>query len=103
MNGPQCLVQSAYGTAVFARQQHKVCVSDLPVSGDSRGWQVEIGNIVRPEFVPREGGNGFEQKLCGLRCRLHPGAQVETEKRALRDGACREPVPFEEPGRGARV
>jgi len=70
---------------------------------DSCGWQVEIGNLVRPEFVPREGENGFEQQLPGFRRRLHTGAQVETEKRALRDGACCKPEPLEEPRRRARV
>ena len=88
---------------MFPRQQHKVSVSDLPMPGDSCGWHVEIGDIVRPEFVPREGGDGFEQELCGFRGRLHTGPQVETEKRALRDGAYCKPVPLEEPRRRARV
>jgi hypothetical protein len=77
---------------MFPRQQHKVSVSDLPMSGDSRCWHAEIRNIVRPELVPRERGNGLEQELCGFRRRLHTGAQVETEKCALRDGACCKPV-----------
>src|ERR1035437_5118972 len=88
---------------MFPRQQHKVSVSDLPMPDDSRGWHVEIRNIVRPEFVPREGGNGFEEKLRGFRRRFHTGAQVETEKRALRDGAWCKPVPLAEPRRSARV
>src|SRR5437016_3259133 len=70
---------------------------------DSRGWHVEVRNIVRPEFVAREGGNGFEEKLRGFRRRLHTGAQVETEERPLRDGACCKPAPLEEPLRRARV
>jgi hypothetical protein len=52
-------------------------VSDLTMPGDPRSWQVEIRDIIRPE-VPRQGGNRFEQELCGFRRRLHPGAQVET-------------------------
>ena len=103
MNGSQRLVHSGYRAAVFPRQRHEVGVSDLPMPDDSRGRHVEIRNIVGPEFVPREGGNGFEQKLCGFRRRLHTGAQVEPEKRALRDGACCKPVPLAEPRRRARV
>ena len=34
---------------------------------------------------------------------LHTGAQVETEKRSLCDGACRKPVPLAEPRRRACV
>src|ERR1017187_2153828 len=70
---------------------------------DSSGWQVEIRKIVRPEFVPREGENGFEQELGGFRRRLYTGAQVETEKRDLRHRACCKPAPLEEPRRRARV
>ena len=84
VNSGQRLVHSGQRTAVFPRQQHKVSVSDLPMPDDCCGWHVGIRNIVRPEFVPREGGNGFEQEQCGFRRRLHTGAQVETEKRALR-------------------
>jgi hypothetical protein len=103
MNSSQCLVHCGDRTAVFPRQQNKVCVSDLLMPGDSRGWYVEIRSIVGPELVPREGGNGLEQKLGGFRRRLHTGTQVEAEKRALRDGACCKPVPLEELRRRARV
>src|SRR5262245_31253340 len=45
----------------------------------------------------------FEQELYRFRCRLHTGAQVETKKRTLRDGACRKPMPLDEPCRRTRV
>ena len=103
VNGSQRLVQSGYRPAVFPRQEHKVSVRDLPMPDDSRGWQVEIRNIVRPEFVSGEGGNGFEQKLRGFRRRVHTGAQVEAKERALGDGAGGKPVSLAEPRRRARV
>ena len=83
MNGSQRPVQSGYGTAVFPRQLHKVSVSDLPMPHDSRGWHVEIGNIVRPEFVPREGKNGFEQELCGFGSGFGEGRPQPSSSSAL--------------------
>lgn len=103
MNSGQRLIHSGYGAAVFPCQQHKVSISDLPLPDDSCRCNIEIRNIVRPEFVPREGGNGFKQKLCGFGRRLHTGPQMKTEKRALRDGACGKPVTLEEPSCCARV
>lgn len=103
VNSSQRLVHSGNYTTMLPRQQHKVSVGDLPTRHDSHGWQVEIRSVVRPEFVPREGGDRPKQVLCRFRRRLCADSQVETEKRALRDGACRKPAPLEEPGRRARV
>ena len=79
----QPLIHSGKQTGVLSCEQRKVSAGDLPMPDDPFCWYVEIRSIVWPEFVPGQGGNGFQKEFCEFRRRIHAGPEVEADEGAL--------------------
>jgi len=63
----QGLIERRETSGTATRQLSEVCIGDLAVADDSGGWQVRVGDIIRPEFMPWISGNATEDRAGRLR------------------------------------
>ncbi len=84
MEGREAFVHGRERSAVSLGQQDEVCIRNLPVANDSPGGHVEVGHVVRPEFMPGKLRDAFQQKQGRCRSGADSLAQVEPDECAPR-------------------